>query len=68
MMDACEQHPGCIAYNGISYLSQALASNKLGYASLMNNAGAFTLPTAAAIQAAVRQLRVAHAAQRDDRR
>ena len=52
MLDACENTPGCIGYNGISYLSRALAGH-LGYASLQNNAGAYTVPTAAAIKAAV---------------
>jgi phosphate transport system substrate-binding protein len=52
MLNACAATPGCIGYNGISYLSKALAG-KLGYASLKNNAGAYTLPTAPAIQAAV---------------
>jgi phosphate transport system substrate-binding protein len=47
-MDACKTTPGCIAYNGISYLSQALAGG-LGYASLANAAGNYTLPSAAAI-------------------
>jgi phosphate transport system substrate-binding protein len=46
--DACESTPGCVAYNGISYLSQDLAGY-LGYAQLANSAGQFTLPTAAAI-------------------
>ena len=41
-----------MAYNGISFLSQAL-NDKLGYASLANTVGTFTLPTSAAIQAAV---------------
>jgi phosphate transport system substrate-binding protein len=44
--------PGCVAYNGISYLAPALAGH-LGYASLANEAGQYTLPSAAAIQASV---------------
>jgi phosphate transport system substrate-binding protein len=48
VMDACESTPGCVAYNGISYLSQALAGY-LGFAQLANSAGQFTLPTTAAI-------------------
>ncbi len=52
MLNACVATPGCIGYNGISYLSGALTGH-LGYASLKNNAGAYTLPTAPAIQAAV---------------
>ena len=51
-MDACVSTPGCIAYNGISYLSGALKGH-LGYASLANEAGNYTLPTAAAIQTSV---------------
>jgi phosphate transport system substrate-binding protein len=51
-MNACASTPGCIAYNGISYLNGALKDH-LGYASLANEAGAYTLPTAAAIQASV---------------
>jgi phosphate transport system substrate-binding protein len=51
-LNACEATPGCVAYNGISYLSGALRGH-LGYASLANEAGRYTLPTAPAIQAAV---------------
>jgi phosphate transport system substrate-binding protein len=51
-MDACVSTPGCIAYNGISYLNGALKGH-LGYASLANEAGNYTLPTAPAIQASV---------------
>ncbi len=52
MLTACENTPGCVGYNGISYLSRALAG-RLGYAGLKNNAGAYPLPTAPAIKAAV---------------
>ena len=52
VLHACESTPGCVAYNGISYLSQALAAN-LGEAQLANYAGDFTLPTAQAIQDSV---------------
>jgi len=48
----CEAVPGCVAYVGISYLSQALAGG-LGEAALANAAGQFVLPTAAAISASV---------------
>jgi phosphate transport system substrate-binding protein len=48
----CARIPGCIAYNGISYLTQTLA-DRLGYAALANSVGRYTLPTATAIQAAV---------------
>jgi phosphate transport system substrate-binding protein len=51
-MNACKATPGCVAYNGISYLSQALAGH-LGYASLANAFGSYTLPSTAAIQASV---------------
>jgi phosphate transport system substrate-binding protein len=51
-MHTCESTPGCIAYNGISYLSQALAGG-LGEAALANSAGRFMLPTPGAIQASV---------------
>jgi phosphate transport system substrate-binding protein len=53
-MDACEATPGCIAYNGISYLAQAQGSGKIGEAALANSAGDFTLPTSPAILDAVR--------------
>ncbi|HMD95663.1 MAG TPA: phosphate ABC transporter substrate-binding protein PstS [Trebonia sp.] len=52
-MNTCESTPGCIAYNGISYLSPELRSGKIGYAALANNAGQYKLPTAAAIQSSV---------------
>jgi len=52
MMHACQATRGCVAYNGISYLSQALAGG-LGEAALANSVGRFTLPTAGAIQDSV---------------
>ncbi len=52
VLHACESTPGCVAYNGISYLSQALTAN-LGEAELANYAGQYTLPTAQAIQDSV---------------
>ena len=48
----CEAVSGCVAYVGISYLSQALAGG-LGEAELANAAGRFMLPTAATISASV---------------
>jgi phosphate transport system substrate-binding protein len=51
-MHACESAPGCVSYNGISYLSQALAGG-LGEAALANSVGRFTLPAAGAIQDSV---------------
>jgi phosphate transport system substrate-binding protein len=50
-MDDCESTPGCVAYNGISYLAKAQHGG-LGEAMLANSAGAYTLPTAQTIQAA----------------
>jgi phosphate transport system substrate-binding protein len=51
-MHDCEAMPGCVAYNGISYLSQAQAGG-LGYAALGNAAGRFALPSAGTIQDSV---------------
>jgi phosphate transport system substrate-binding protein len=50
VLAACRSAPGCIAYNGISYLSQAQQAG-LGEAELANAAGRYTLPDAATIQA-----------------
>ncbi len=52
MVAGCKATPGCVAYVGISYLSQALADG-LGEARLENAAGQYLLPTAASISAAV---------------
>jgi phosphate transport system substrate-binding protein len=51
VLHACEATPGCVAYNGISYLAKAQHGG-LGEAMLANSAGAYTLPTAQTIQAA----------------
>jgi phosphate transport system substrate-binding protein len=51
MVAGCKATPGCVAYVGISYLSQALADG-LGEAQLQNAAGHYLLPTAASISAA----------------
>jgi phosphate transport system substrate-binding protein len=51
-MDDCEATPGCVAYNGISYLSQA-AKGGLGEAELANSVGNFELPTPRAISASI---------------
>jgi phosphate transport system substrate-binding protein len=48
MVAECKAVPGCIAYVGISYLTQALQSG-LGYAQLQNGAKQFELPTPATI-------------------
>jgi phosphate transport system substrate-binding protein len=50
MVAECKAVPGCIAYVGISYLTQALQSG-LGYAQLQNGAKQFELPTPATIRA-----------------
>jgi len=52
MLTGCAATPGCVAYIGISYLSQALKAG-LGEAALQNAAGQFTLPTGASLRAAV---------------
>jgi phosphate transport system substrate-binding protein len=52
VLHACESTPGCVAYNGISYLKQALAAN-LGEAELANYVGEYELPTATAVQDSV---------------
>lgn len=51
-MNECEHTQGCVAYNGISYLSRAVADG-LGEAALANSAGRFTLPTAKTIKDSV---------------
>src|ERR1700728_3757252 len=50
MVTGCKATPGCIAYVGISYLTQALQAG-LGYASLQNAKGQYEVPTAASIAA-----------------
>jgi phosphate transport system substrate-binding protein len=50
MVAGCKATPGCIAYVGISYLTQALQAG-LGYASLQNAKGQYEVPTAASIAA-----------------
>jgi phosphate transport system substrate-binding protein len=51
MVAACKATPGCVAYVGISYLSQALAAG-LGEAQLANAAGQYELPTSTTLSAA----------------
>jgi phosphate transport system substrate-binding protein len=48
MVTGCKATPGCIAYVGISYLTQALQAG-LGYAALVNGKGQTVLPTPTAI-------------------
>jgi phosphate transport system substrate-binding protein len=50
MVSGCKATPGCIAYIGISYQTQALQA-ALGYASLQNAKGQYVLPTASSIAA-----------------
>jgi phosphate transport system substrate-binding protein len=52
MWQHCSATPGCVAYNGISYLSDALGAG-LGEAELANAAGQPELPTPSAIAAAI---------------
>ena len=51
MVTGCVATPGCLAYIGISYLSQATAAG-LGEAQLLNRSGGYVLPDAASISAA----------------
>lgn len=50
MVTGCKATAGCIAYVGISYLTQALQAG-LGYASLQNAKGQYEVPTQATIAA-----------------
>jgi phosphate transport system substrate-binding protein len=50
MVSGCKATPGCIAYVGISYLTQALQGG-LGYAALGNAKGQYEVPTQASIAA-----------------
>ncbi|MGH9088854.1 MAG: phosphate ABC transporter substrate-binding protein PstS [Acidimicrobiales bacterium] len=50
MVAGCKATPGCVAYIGISYQTQALGA-ALAYASMENGAGKYVLPTATTIQA-----------------
>lgn len=54
MVSGCAATKGCIAYVGISYLTQTRADH-LGEGELANKAGKYTLPTASSIQAALAQ-------------
>lgn len=53
MVSGCQATPGCIAYVGVSFLTQALGDG-LGYATLQNGVGQFVLPnpTTASTEAA----------------
>ncbi len=50
MVAACKTTPGCVAYVGISYQTQALGDG-LTYAQLRNGKGQYVMPTAATIAA-----------------
>lgn len=50
MVTGCKATPGCLAYIGISYLTQALQAG-LGYASLANPKGQYLVPTQQTISA-----------------
>ncbi|HEY6472182.1 MAG TPA: phosphate ABC transporter substrate-binding protein PstS [Acidimicrobiales bacterium] len=50
MVTGCKATPGCIAYVGISYLTQTLQAG-LGYGQLQNAKGQYEVPTAASIAA-----------------
>jgi phosphate transport system substrate-binding protein len=54
MYSQCAQTPGCVGYNGVSYLKDALDAG-LGEAALQNGGGHFTTPTPAAVQLEVSQ-------------
>ena len=48
MVTGCQATPGCIAYIGVSFLTQALGDG-LGYAALGNGVGQYEMPTPAAV-------------------
>ncbi|MHB1582602.1 MAG: phosphate ABC transporter substrate-binding protein PstS [Acidimicrobiales bacterium] len=50
MVSGCKATPGCIAYVGISYLSQLLGDG-LTYGQLLNGKGQYELPTSQAVAA-----------------
>jgi phosphate transport system substrate-binding protein len=51
MYQTCGATPGCVGYDGVSYLRKAQAPPyNLGEAALQNGGGHFTIPTAGAIQ------------------
>jgi phosphate transport system substrate-binding protein len=51
MVTGCKATKGCIAYIGISYLTQSLQAG-LGYASLQNGKGQYVVPTQASVASA----------------
>ncbi len=50
MVTGCKSTPGCVAYVGVSYQTQALQAG-LSYAQLKNAKGQYEVPTAASISA-----------------
>lgn len=50
MVTGCNATPGCIAYVGVSYLTQVLGDG-MTYGSLANGNGQYVLPTSTAVQA-----------------
>ena len=65
MVSGCKATPGCIAYVGISYQTQALQAG-LGYAQLRNLKGQYVLPTASSIAAEAAAFAPKTPAERDD--
>jgi phosphate transport system substrate-binding protein len=65
MVTGCGSTKGCIAYIGISYLAKTTAAG-LGEASVANKAGKFTLPTTAAVSAALASFPAAPASGAED--
>ncbi|HLI95015.1 MAG TPA: phosphate ABC transporter substrate-binding protein PstS [Candidatus Baltobacteraceae bacterium] len=55
MVQSCQNTPYCVAYIGVSFLSQTNAAH-LGYAALQNRDGKFVLPTPQTISAAASAL------------
>ena len=48
MVSGCSSTPGCVAYIGVSFLTQGLGDG-LGYAQLKNGVGQYMMPTAKAV-------------------
>jgi phosphate transport system substrate-binding protein len=50
MVSGCSATPGCVAYVGVSFLTQGLGDG-LGYAQLKNGTGRYVMPTTKAVAA-----------------
>ena len=62
MYQQCAVTPGCVGYDGVSYLAKAQAAPyNLGEAALQNGGGHFTIPAPGTIQAEVEQVHRDHA-------